>query len=324
MNSRHSYCTAITLAIILIGLTPVKAADFPSDTVFAGVVTIESGHSQGSGIIFTSDGYILTNAHVIGKSSSANVYLNDIKWQAQVIAIDFDLDLAILSAEMINAQAMTFANEKSIYSGMEVFAIGSPFGLSHTITRGIISALDRMIDNQYFIQTDAALNPGNSGGPLCTGSGEVVGILTQKTSDAEGIGFAIPNSVIEDFVLQANLSLHYSDYSSQVTRAATQVTTNKPDTISPAITSITSMTDSDQYDKDSKNINTQFIMITIIIIESLILLFLLIRMIYKRSCPRQVKRVDLNDDFEITLEEPTTHDITIHSKKTESEQDHDE
>jgi flagellar biosynthesis/type III secretory pathway M-ring protein FliF/YscJ len=101
------------------------------------------------------------------------------------------------------------------------------------------------------------------------------------------------------------------------------VTPNKSDTISPAITSTTSMKNSDHDDKASQNINTQSIMIAIIIIESLILLFLLIRLIYKRSCPKQDKRADLNDDFEITLEEPTTFEISIPAKKTESEQEHD-
>ena len=159
---------------------------------------------QGSGFILDKQGLILTNNHVVGDGNSAQleVQLSDKhKYKAQVLAIDRQHDLALLKINAPNLQPVELANSNNLQVGQKVFAIGNPFGLSGTMTRGIISAMRSVrgpngsaIDNA--IQTDAAINPGNSGGPLLNSHGQVIGINTLIASNnadqSAGIGFAIP------------------------------------------------------------------------------------------------------------------------------------
>ena len=168
---------------------------------------------QGSGFILDKQGHILTNNHVIDNAQRVEVQLSDKhKYKAQVIGVDKTHDLALLQINAPNLQPVELANSNSLQVGQKVFAIGNPFGLSGTMTRGIISAIRSIkgptgsaIDNA--IQTDAAINPGNSGGPLMNSKGEVIGINTLIASNnadqSAGIGFAIPintaRAVLEDF-----------------------------------------------------------------------------------------------------------------------------
>ncbi len=168
---------------------------------------------QGSGFILDKQGHILTNNHVIDNAQRVEVQLFDKhKYKAQVIGVDKTHDLALLQINAPNLQPVELANSNSLQVGQKVFAIGNPFGLSGTMTRGIISAIRSIkgptgsaIDNA--IQTDAAINPGNSGGPLMNSKGEVIGINTLIASNnadqSAGIGFAIPintaRAVLEDF-----------------------------------------------------------------------------------------------------------------------------
>ncbi|MCX8044536.1 MAG: trypsin-like peptidase domain-containing protein [Desulfobacterota bacterium] len=153
----------------------------------------------GSGVIINKQGIVVTNWHVVRKASSITVTTSDEKeYAATLVAADHKSDLAILK---INA-AETFtvlpvADSDNLLIGEPAIAIGNPFGLSHTVTTGVVSALHRSIktDSQTyedFIQTDASINPGNSGGPLLNINGELIGINTAIYSEAQGIGFAIP------------------------------------------------------------------------------------------------------------------------------------
>lgn len=160
---------------------------------------------QGSGFVLDKAGHILTNYHVIegaNRSGSIEVQLsNKRKYKASVIGADKSHDLALLQIDAPNLQPVTLANSSDLAVGQKVYAIGNPFGLSGTMTRGIISAI-RPIRNgdgapiEDAIQTDAAINPGNSGGPLLNSRGEVIGIntmiATNGTDQSAGIGFAIP------------------------------------------------------------------------------------------------------------------------------------
>lgn len=170
---------------------------------------------QGSGFILDKQGHILTNNHVIGENAQrVEVQLSDKhKYKAQVIGVDKLHDLALLQINAPNLQPVELADSKTLMVGQKVFAIGNPFGLSGTMTRGIISAIRSVrgptgnaIDNA--IQTDAAINPGNSGGPLMNSRGQVIGINTMIASNngadqSAGIGFAIPiataRAVLDDF-----------------------------------------------------------------------------------------------------------------------------
>lgn len=156
--------------------------------------------SLGSGIIIDGKkGFILTNAHVIENTAQIMVTLQDKQtFPAKVIGVDAEADLAVLQIEPKGALPDAPLNSSDdLLIGETVIAIGNPFGFSHTVTTGVISALDRTIrtdDRIYrnFIQTDASINPGNSGGPLLNINGELIGINTAVYAKAQGIGFAIP------------------------------------------------------------------------------------------------------------------------------------
>ena len=153
---------------------------------------------EGTGIVTSEDGYIITNAHVISDADSVKVILSDeTEYEAKVIGSDSKTDLAVLKIDAKGLTAATFGNSEEAVIGEEVIAIGNAAGLFGSVTKGIISELNRDIsDNGYglkAIQTDAAINPGNSGGPLVNMYGQVIGITSSKYvgTGYEGIGFAI-------------------------------------------------------------------------------------------------------------------------------------
>lgn len=169
---------------------------------------------QGSGFIIDGEGHILTNNHVIAGARQVEVTLwNKKKYPAEVIGADRQKDLAVIQIAAKNLSAATLGDSKTLEVGQKVYAIGNPFGLSGTMTRGIISSIRSIrgpeggaIDQA--IQTDAAINPGNSGGPLLNSRGEVIGInsliLTGGAEQSAGVGFAIPinsaKAVLNDLV----------------------------------------------------------------------------------------------------------------------------
>jgi serine protease Do len=157
-------------------------------------------NSLGSGVIIDSSRrYVLTNHHVIVRASKIHVTLsNQQEFEARVVGTDPESDLAILKIETgIEVPAIPMGRSDDLMIGETVIAIGNPFGLSHSVTTGVISALNRSVRTEHqvyhnFIQIDAPINPGNSGGPLLNINGDLIGINTAIYSGAEGIGFAIP------------------------------------------------------------------------------------------------------------------------------------
>lgn len=176
------------------------------------ITTVENSATQGSGIILTSDGYVVTNAHVIGNSKTAyllQVVTSDGKsYNAGVVGYDSRTDIAVL--KMDNAKdlkAAAFGNSENIELGEDIIVVGNPGGLDYqnSITKGIVSAVDRKMSSTSlvkYIQTDAAINPGNSGGPIVNLYGQVVGIATAKivSEKYEGMGFAIPSATAKDII----------------------------------------------------------------------------------------------------------------------------
>lgn len=152
---------------------------------------------NGSGMILSKDGYILTNNHVIASADKVTVTLNDGRQlPARIVGRDTYSDVAVLKIDAPNLVPVSLGNSENLRPGEWVIAVGSPLGFDHTVTLGIISALSRRIpdlnSNLSFIQTDAAINPGNSGGPLVNLKGEVIGINTAISGKGQNIGFAIP------------------------------------------------------------------------------------------------------------------------------------
>lgn len=174
------------------------------------VVAIGAGDGSGSGTIITSDGLILTNAHVVGNSSTAQVRLNDGReFTGDVIGFPtsrVDLAAIQLRNSPSNLPTINIAPAGSVQVGQRAFAIGNPFGLEGTFTTGIVSRID---PERGLIQTDAAINPGNSGGPLLGSDGRLIGVntsifTTQRSGGNIGIGFAIPVQEVQTFVAELN------------------------------------------------------------------------------------------------------------------------
>jgi S1-C subfamily serine protease len=188
-----------------------------TERVGPAVVRVETGSKDrtarqrgglGSGIVISPDGLVLTNSHVVG--SSKEIRLRDIEGivtDARVLGVDPDTDLALLRADGVrDLHYASLGNSKSLRRGQLVVAIGNPLGFESTVTAGVVSALGRSIRSvsgrtiEDVIQTDAALNPGNSGGPLVSSMAEVIGINTAIISGAQGICFAVASNTAQ-FVL---------------------------------------------------------------------------------------------------------------------------
>ncbi len=191
--------------------------------------------SLGSGVIINGEkGLILTNSHVIQRASTIKVVLQDQReFEARIVGADPDSDLAVLKIEADTPlPSIQMGNSDDLMIGETVIAIGNPFGFSHTVTTGVISAIDRSIrtDDRVFhnfIQIDASINPGNSGGPLLNINGELIGINTAIYAKAQGIGFAIPinkaRKIIADLiqygeVIQAWIGITVQDLDENLAR----------------------------------------------------------------------------------------------------------
>ena len=185
-----AYSRAVVDAVATVGPAVAKV-HVPAGRAGAG--------GTGSALIFTPDGFVVTNAHVVGQASAVELGLADGRnLPAAVLARDQATDLAVLRASGHDLPWRMLGDSRDLRPGQVAIAIGSPYGFQHTVTAGVVSALGRSLRSttgrliEPLIQTDAALNPGNSGGPLVSSRGEVIGINTAAILGVQGISFAIP------------------------------------------------------------------------------------------------------------------------------------
>ena len=200
----------------VVGIT----VEYTVNSPYYGFSFSQSGSATGSGVIISQDGYILTNNHVVNTASNSSsfyqvskankitvkLYKSDEAIEAKLVGTDEKTDLAVIKIDKENLPAATLGDSDSLKIGEFAMAIGNPLGMESTVTAGIISGLNRTVtvDNvtYHVLQTDAAINSGNSGGALVNSKGEVVGINTLKLSSGEGIGFAIPINSTTDISKQ--------------------------------------------------------------------------------------------------------------------------
>lgn len=199
---------ASTPSVVFIKTTSTVAAQQDVfDWFFGGGNTREQQSvSSGSGVIFTADGYVVTNNHVVENSNAIEVVHNRRSYKARMVGTDPSTDLAVLKIEGRNLPAVKLARSRDVQVGEWVLAVGNPFNLTSTVTAGIVSAKGRSIGilgSQFpiesFIQTDAAINPGNSGGALVNSRGELIGVNTailSRTGTYTGYGFAVPVDIV--------------------------------------------------------------------------------------------------------------------------------
>jgi serine protease Do len=183
----------------------IPAPNGPRGGGGGGAPNAPPARGEGSGFIVTNDGYILTNAHVVRGASEVTVrFVDRREYAAKVVGLDIRTDVAVLKIDGKNLPTVKIGDASKLKPGQWVVAIGSPFGMQNSVTAGIVSATARTLpDDRYvpFIQTDVAVNPGNSGGPLFNLNGEVVGINSQiysQTGGYMGLSFAIPIDVAND------------------------------------------------------------------------------------------------------------------------------
>jgi S1-C subfamily serine protease len=185
----------------------VTSSDFTEivDDVIDAVVSIKTERGQGSGVIVHKNGYVVTNKHVVENVLAVIIIDSESRvYGGKVIAYAGNADLAII--KITSDEIFPYLKfEEDVSVGERVIAVGNPYGLSFSVTEGIISALNRNMDSTDvgYIQTDVSINEGNSGGPLVNTGKRIVGINTKKISEGEGLGFAIPASVAKDIAEQA-------------------------------------------------------------------------------------------------------------------------
>ena len=216
------FCVA---AVIFASFVSVGAVGFDAEKAYDSVFVIYSGDALGSGFAIGKN-CIITNAHVIEEKYDVKVssYSGDIK-EGVVVAMDKNLDIAVIGVKDAGYTPLAVGDVKELVVGSDVYAIGAPKNMDYTLTKGVVSSKERSVGTQKYIQTDAAINSGNSGGPLLNDNGEVVGVNSMKVNDAEGIGLAIPIDTVVKYLKDSGIK---TDEKGNVTELTVEEPTQAP------------------------------------------------------------------------------------------------
>ena len=271
----------LVMAVLLATSIPAYAIGFVAEEVYESVFVVYSGDSLGSGFSIGKD-CIITNAHVIDNPNKVIVktYSGE-EYAAFVVGIDQEQDIAVLGVDGVEFPYLTIAESSSMKTGDDIYAIGAPKSMAYTLTKGVISAQNREISGNKYIQIDAAINEGNSGGPLLNDAGQVLGINTLKMSDSEGIGLAIPMETVKTFLLTLSLEVNESgNVSGEV----------KPPNSSYDATDNTKEKDEKINDEDDNQASIPLIVACVIAVFSLIgNIVLSVALVYQKKKNRNLK-----------------------------------
>ncbi len=290
----------VVMGILLTFTICSFAMGFEAEEVYNSVFVISTTDSLGSGFAIGKN-IVVTNAHVIEDARIITVTTySGIDYDAQVYISDSNLDIAILMVENAEFVPLKIGDESNAKIGDDIYTIGAPNSMAYTLTKGVISAKDRKVSGQTYIQIDAAINQGNSGGPLLNDVGEVLGINTLKMSNSEGIGLSIPISCVIEFAEKNGISFSEND----------AVITNKPETSSAQ----SSKRSDDENSTKSENKTTEAVevenqinicMAIGLAVSVLLNVILIIYIVFKKSANKYINETDPSErtDFEIEIEE---------------------
>lgn len=210
------FSMVIVAAVLFASPFSAGAIGFEAEQIYESVFVIYSGNSLGSGFA-VGENCIVTNAHVIDDPHRITVQTyGGEEYSASVVGINEREDIAVLFVEGVSFPYLSIADLTATKTGDDVYAIGAPKGMAYTLTKGLVSAKERAIGGQTYIQIDAAINEGNSGGPLLNDAGQALGMNTLKMSDSEGIGLAIPIDQVCEYLRSLGISLNESGNVAQI------------------------------------------------------------------------------------------------------------
>ena len=210
---RLGSCAGLLPLVALVLASAASAQDLQSAVarVHDAVVTLKTDGKVGTGFVVAAGGEVLTCAYVVAGAKQIKVTLaNGEEVSAQVVASDEGRDLALLKLERSGLPPVVFGDAARLQPGASVAVVGAALGLPDSITRGVVSAVDRDLNGRKYLQIDAALNEGNSGGPVINERGEVVGVATAKVKAADNVGFAIPSEPARQFLAEHGVSVAQS------------------------------------------------------------------------------------------------------------------
>ena len=285
----------VLAAVLFASVLPANAIGFDAEEVYKSAFVVYSGNSLGSGFAI-GENCIVTNAHVIENVHSITLtsYEGD-KYTASLLGIDEDKDIAVLIIKDASFPYLKMANLSTVKIGDDIYAIGAPKGMAYTLTKGTVSAKERIVENESFIQIDAAINEGNSGGPLLNDAGEVLGMNTMKMTDSEGIGLAIPADRIASTLKELGVEMD--------TNGNVNSTMNTPNTTTPIeVPSDTDKSkDTEQQEKNSLPTVT-YAAIVIAAVSLLGNIILVILLIYQKRKNLSIKyNPKERTDFDIDI-----------------------